>query len=215
MDMQVRAAPVMTLDEAAMQALAIPVDYVARGTHLGLAALAGQETFTDLTHHPRRDAVDRRAGTRFYYHAHAVLGERLPEHGHFHLFHEDAQGFSHLAALSMDAQGNPRAWFCTNQWVTGEQWRSAPQWASLLPEFQIQVHGRLAPVARWLSAMVCLYRQELLALLTERDAWLAQQCAAGHRRDDVWNDRNTHLVCSRPVALGQHVAQWLNTDPLN
>lgn len=89
MDMRV-AGSAVGFDQAAMRALGIPLDYLARGTHLGLAALAGHREFVDMAHHPRHDAVDRTSGTRFYYHAHAVLGERLPEHGHFHLFHENA-----------------------------------------------------------------------------------------------------------------------------
>lgn len=202
--------PVMTPDESLMHALSIPVDYVQRGSHLGLAALAGARNFIDMAHYPRQDAVDRVAGSRFYYHTHAVLGERLPEHGHFHLFHEGAQGFSHLAALSMDAQGNPRAWLATNQWVTGERWRSAQDWQAVLPSFRMHVRGRLAPVARWLSAMVQLYRQELIHLLTRRDAWLVQQCATGRTRDDAFQDRRTHVVCSHPVSLGADVAHLLN-----
>lgn len=204
----------MGFDQAAMNALGIPLDYLARGSHLGLAALAGQREFVDMAHHPRRDAIDRASGTRFYYHAHAVQGERLPEHGHFHLFHENAEGFSHLAALSMDAQGNPRAWMLTNQWVTGERWLSAADWRPLLPSFQIYVRGRLALVARWLSAMVQLYQRELLALLAERDAWLARECAAGRSPQEVWNDRQVHVVCQQPLALGEHVAQWLAHDTI-
>src|SRR5574343_584666 len=207
MDMRVAEAA-MAFDEAAMCALGIPLDYAARGTHLGLAALAGQRAFIDMAHHPRRDAVDRSSGTRFYYHAHAVLGERWPEHGHFHLFHEAAEGFSHLAALSMDAQDNPRAWMVTNQWVTGARWLGAADWQGLLPSFRIQVRGRLAPVARWLSAMVQLDRHELLGLLAERDAWLQRECAAGRSREDIWNDHQIHVVCQRPLALGEHVAKW-------
>ena len=208
MDMRVTGAA-LDFDQAAMNALSIPLDYMARGTHLGLAALAGQREFIDMAHHPRRDAVDRASSTRFYYHAHSVLGERLPEHGHFHLFHENTEGFSHLAALSMDSQGNPRAWMLTNQWVTGERWLSTSHWQVLLPAFKMQVRGRLAPVARWLSAMVRLYQRELLDLLAERDAWLSRECAAGRSPQEVWNDRQIHVVCQRPLALGEDLAQRL------
>ena len=31
----------------------------------------------------------------------------------------------HLAALSLDVNGQPVRWFTTNRWVTGEHWRPA------------------------------------------------------------------------------------------
>jgi hypothetical protein len=205
----------MSLEEAAMVALSVPVAYNAQGSHLGLAALAGRREFLESVHHPKNDVIDRQSGARFYYHAHPTLGTRSGEHGHFHLFHEDGSGFSHLAVLSMDVQGNPRAWACTNQWVTGEHWRPMSDWAGLLSAYQVQARGRLAPIARWLTAMTKLYEQELLGLLRERDLWLEGQRCLGKSVQEIWDDQRVYFVCTRDVALGERVAQCLDENFVN
>ena len=199
----------LTPQEAALRAVSIPLDYARQGRSLAWAALAGCRRLEVLAHHPRRDVVDRAAGTRFFYHAHEVPGETLGEHGHFHLFHEDAQGLGHLAALSLDPQGRPLRWFCTNQWVTGETWRSASRWAQAVQGFSLQTRGRLAPVARWLEAMVALYTQELLALLRERDAVMARARAQFPSRQACFNHRPMHILCSQPISLQGKVQSLL------
>ena len=105
--------------------------------------------------------MDAQRGTRFYYHAHAAA-ERMPgEHGHFHMFAPSPAGtgptFVHLVGLALDDRGRPLCWFTTNGWVTGEDWLPARRVAGLLAGFQAEVPGRLAPVGRWLSAMVRLH----------------------------------------------------------
>lgn len=192
-----------------MLAVSIPLGYARQGRSLAWAALAGHSVFQTLEHHPRRDVVDRAAGTRFFYHAHAVTGEDLQEHGHFHLFREHAQGFSHLAALSLDAQGRPLRWFCTNQWVTGERWWPASRWRTGVEGFDVHTRGRLSPVARWLTAMVRLYREELLDLLHERDALLAREAGSPQQRRTFFCDRQRHILCSRSIALQGKVQSLL------
>ena len=192
-----------------MLAVSIPLDYVRQGRSLAWAALAGRQVFKTLEHHPRRDVVDRVSGTRFFYHAHPVPGDASHEHGHFHLFHEAPQGFSHLAGLSLDAQGRPLRWFCTNQWVTGERWRPARQWRAAVHAYRVQTPGRLAPVARWLEAMVRLYREELLALLHERDAVVARAGSMRRSREVLFNNRQLHILSSLPISLQGKVQSLL------
>ena len=192
-----------------MLAVSIPLDYARQGRNLAWAALAGSRRFEPLVHHPRRDVVDPAAGSRFFYHAHEVAGDAMTEHGHFHLFHQQAQGFSHLAALSLDAQGRPLRWFCTNQWVTGESWRSAGRWVQAVQGFSLQTRGRLAPVARWLEAMVALYADELLALLHERDAVVARARAQFSSRQACFKHRQMHILCSQPISLQGKVQSLL------
>ena len=192
-----------------MSAVSIPLRYASRGSSLPLAALAGQKVFHTMVHHPRRDVVDRSSGTRFFYHAHNIAGEMLPEHGHFHLFHEGQGRFSHLAALSLDAGGRPLRWFCTNQWVTGEHWRAAARWSATIRGFQLGTKGRLAPVAQWLQAMVALYADELIALLHERDALLKLKVKTARERQLFFNDRRIHILCSQPIFLQDKVQSLL------
>ena len=42
-----------------------------------------------------------------------------------------------------------------HRWVTDERWRPATELLPLLRRWRVRTGGRLAPVASWLSAMVC------------------------------------------------------------
>ncbi len=197
-----------SLHASAQTALAVPLRYAQAGSSLAYAALAGARTFEVFRHYPERDVVDAAAGTRFYYHAHR-LDE--PEHGHFHLFvHGEQPGeFMHLAALSLDVNGQPLRWFTTNRWVTGEHWRPVAQLLPRLRRWQVQTGGRLAPVACWLSAMVALYRDELVQLLRERDARLAPRLQGRTRadREAVFEDRSLDVISECPALLAPKIAQ--------
>lgn len=158
---------------AAQVALEVPLRYARAGSSLAHAALAGARQFIELAHHPKADVRDAAAGTQFYYHAHRHGGG---EHGHFHLFARGPEGagdFVHLAALSLSAQGLPLQWFTTNQWVTGEHWAPATAVQARLASFRVATPGRLAPVARWLTAMVQLFQPQLHRLLQDRDQALS------------------------------------------
>ncbi len=195
-----------TLHHWAEQAVAIPLAYAQRGQPLALVALAGARHFEPLRHYPVRDMVDPLHGTRAYYHSHDAMarwGNAEPaEHGHFHLFWDGAHPGTHvhLAALSLDARGQPLRWFATNRWVTAGRWVDAAALVRRLPTFQLQVRGRLAPLARWLTAMVQLFADELAALLHERDAALAA-ASRGRSRRSVWADRRIEVLAHTDAAL--------------
>lgn len=192
-----------TAADWATTALAVPLAYTAHGRNLAWAALAGAPVYQPLAHHPRRDVRDPRHGTRFYYHGHESARTDGPEHGHFHLFAEgSAPGdYTHLAALSLDDRGQPLRWFTTNGWVTGERWRPAAQVLPGLQRFQVHTPGRLAPVARWLTAMVQLFQDDLAALLHARDAELAR-LGPTPPSASTWADRRWDVLSSCPAALG-------------
>lgn len=194
-----------TLRRWAEDAITIPLAYAQRGVTLAHAALAGAARFEALRHHPAHDAVDARHGTRFFYHAHGAerWGPDAPaEHGHFHLFWEDgAAGPAHFVALALDARGQPLRWFATNRWVTGGPWWTASALIERLPRFRVErPGGRLAPLARWLTAMVQLFADEIAALLRARDA--ALHAARGRRaRTTVWEDRSLEVLAHCDAAL--------------
>ncbi len=194
------------LHDWAEQAVAIPLAYARRGQSLALAALAGAHRFEPLRHYPARDMVDPWHGTRAYYHSHdgaARWGDTTPaEHGHFHLFWEGSRPgrHVHLAALALDARGQPLRWFTTNRWVTAGRWIEAHALARRLPTFRLQVSGRLAPLARWLTAMVQLFADELVALLYARDAALQAACRSRPRRQ-VLADRSVEVLSRADAAL--------------
>ncbi len=173
-----------------------------RGIGMAEAAMAGARELRAWRHHPLHDAVDDENGARFYYHAHASSRCPANEHGHFHLFMPapDGRGHVHLAGLSLDARGWPIRWFATNRWVTGETWCDAPAVTALLARFQPRVAGRLAPVARWLGAMVALHQPALARLLQQRDA---HKTRALRGRDDetYFEDRAIDVIAESPIDL--------------
>lgn len=73
----------------------------------------------------------------------------------------------------------------------------------------MQTRGRMAPVACWLTAMVTLYRDDLLILLQERDALLARQCETPKQRQIFFNNRQVHILCSQPISLQSKVQNLL------
>lgn len=189
--------------QAAADVLAVHWHYASRGRSLANAALAGAHRFVEWAHHPREDHVDAASGVRFYYHAHAAE-ERAPgEHGHFHLFVPapgTAAAISHLIGVSLDAQGLPLRLFTTNRWVTGEAWQGADALAAWLPSLPLRATGPLAPVARWLAALVALYADAIMELLRRRDRRLA---AGAH----LFEDRSLHVVSERTVSLADRLRQ--------
>lgn len=191
---------------AAQTAATVQLAYAQRGTSLAHAALAGAKRFVELQHCPRNDVSDARAGTKFYYHAHR---KDAAEHGHFHLFSYGSGGrgdFVHLAALSLDHQGQATQWFTTNQWVTGERWAPAERVIAALAAFEIRTQGRLAPVAQWLTAMVRLFQPQLEALVQERDRVMAHH--TGHQPPEaVWANRNIDVLSATSADLHQRIQQ--------
>ncbi|TSE35760.1 DUF6969 family protein [Tepidimonas charontis] len=194
------------LHEWAQQAVAIPLAYARRGQSLAQAALAGARRFEALRHYPAHDMVDVVHGTRAFYHSHdaaARWGDAADqEHGHFHVFWDGPRpgAHVHLVALALDARGQPLHWFTTNRWVTAGRWLDAAALARRLPSFRLQVNGRLAPLARWLTAMVQLFADELVTLLQARDAALLA-AARGRSRRSVWADRSVEVLAHIDAAL--------------
>jgi hypothetical protein len=192
---------VMSPAASAQKIVRVMSQLAARGSSLCVASLAGAASFEEWRHYPSNDAVDAVNGTEFYYHAHSAK-ERLPdEHGHFHVFARPRSGknFHHLVAISLNPMGMPTRLFLTNQWVTGESWISAQRIAPLVTRFDCQLSGRLAPVAAWITAMVEVYRREILNLHAQREAW-AQPALSGDQRFHVIAQRKINLP-KRLVAL--------------
>ncbi len=189
---------------AAATIISVQSDMVARGSHLASAALAGAREFVEWGHYPHRDCVDAGHLTEFYYHAHQAAKRAPGEHGHFHVFARHADGrFWHLVGISLDNLGRATRLFATNRWVTGESWAPAVEMLPRLETFALTARGRMAPVARWIEAMVRFYQSSIVDLMQERDAWLA---ARGPGKDNVLDDRSIHIVNERAIDVLADVA---------
>lgn len=193
---------------AAHEALGIPLRYAQAGSSLAFAAMAGAGRCIELAHYPRQDVVDTLHGTRFYYHAHGARRHPGEEHGHFHLFFQGSQpeDFTHLAGISLDTQGQPIRLFTVNRWVTGEAWRPAAEVEPALARFAVQTRGRMAPVARWLTAMVRLYSPQLVQLVRRRDAVMARR-SAGPGWEALCEDRRLDVVTQSRISLSRRIQQ--------
>ena len=193
---------------AAHEALGIPLRYAQAGSSLARAAMAGAERCIELAHYPRQDVIDIAHGTRFYYHAHGSRRSPGNEHGHFHLFAQGSQpdDYTHLAGISLDARGQPIRLFTTNRWVTGETWRQAIEVEQALARFAVQTRGRMAPVARWLTALVHLYTPQLVRLVRRRDAVMARR-SARQGWEALCEDRRLDVVTECRISLTQRIQQ--------
>jgi len=152
--------------------------------------------------------VDKVHHTRLYYHAHASRRRPDAEHGHFHLFSHGAKpaDYMHLVGISLNAVGQPIRLFTTNRWVTGETWHGAAAVEQALAQFEVRTLGRMAPVARWATAMVHLYREQIVQLVYRRDAVMSRRSATVGW-DVLCEDRRLDVVTQREISLVQRIQQ--------
>ncbi len=176
--------------------------------------LRGTDTFYEWDHYPKGDVYDRETHSQYYYHAHAA-DQRFPgEHGHFHTFlrpkgmppglapadipgrpvpEDPNDELSHLIAIAMTPAGFPFRLFTTNRWVTGESWYRAEDVIALLAFFNID-HARPSwPANRWITAMLTLFKPQIVELVRARDRAVAAW-AELHRERDVYEDRELEIA---------------------
>jgi hypothetical protein len=194
----------LSQDAAASQLIAVQSGYAARGMTLGQAALCGARDFVEWAHYPAHDCADSVTGFEFYYHAHN-RDEMLPEeHGHFHVFERNASKpdrFFHVIGISLDFRGLPINLFTTNAWVTGETMVSAPKVAKAARQFSVTTRGRMAPIARWVTALIRLYALEIAELAHQRDQKLARLAHSGRSKKEILQDRRVRVLSQRRIHL--------------
>lgn len=191
------------MHEHARDIVAVMSRLAQRQSSLSFAALGGARQFEVWRHYPQKDATDVRHSTEFYYHAHDHVQRAFEEHGHFHVFARTKNGsqFHHLIGISLDRFGMPQRLFLTNQWVTGESWVNAQTVRPLLASFVCKVSGRHAPIARWITAMVQLYRPQIESLHQDRDQWFARQMQKANDRDKVLQSKRHQIVAQKKINL--------------
>ena len=183
--------------------------------------LRTRDTFYQFDHCPPGDIYDRERHAQYYYHAH-----RPGEHGHFHTFlrekgipkdcHPVDQSeadyfkqrndtYSHLVAISMDRKGFPIGLFTTNRWVTAENWYAADDVCAMLDCFEIDHAQPSWPVNQWIGAMFRLFRPQIVALVRERDAVVADW-QEKHPDSDVYEDRDLDLPSRIGISVDQQIS---------
>jgi hypothetical protein len=185
--------------------------------------LKGQGTFYEYDHFPKGDIYDEEFNSQYYYHAHRA---DQGEHGHFHTFLRGGaipdhvqpvpydgdepwpvgdEALSHIICISMDPKGFPIGLFATNRWVTAEAWYRAADVIDMVDRFRIDHANPSWPANRWITAMMCLFKPQIAALLTHRDA-VVEAWSQGHPDVDVFEDRELEVSGWLPVSVDEQLA---------
>lgn len=218
-------AELEAMHDAAADVVASQTSLQERGATPVSEVLCGSESFEEWGHYPPGDVQDGRAGSQYYYHAHAAHERADGEHGHFHLFvrppqlglspepdmrfsgadpHAPEKRICHLVALSMDAYGRPMRLFTTNRWVTDETWYPGETAAELLDRFEIGGNEPSPELNRWLRGMLRLFRPQIRELLRRRDRVVEEAAmASGAYRaaTPVLEDRTLQNLTETPIDL--------------
>ena len=168
-----------------------------------LQVLAGETPVSKHKYPPGDHLEFGTEGWRAFYHSHTSPEQTVDEHGHFHLFAPvvDSVGkksWTHVVALSMDGEGQPLRWFTVNRWVTDGIWLGAGELLQILRAQQEKPSQSL--LARWLTAMVALYKPEIEMVLFERDRQLTRinDSPSGA---DILENREIYLLAEKPIDL--------------
>lgn len=185
--------------------------------------LKGQGTFYEYDHFPKGDIYDEEFSSQYYYHSHR---EDQGEHGHFHTFLRSGaipenvqpvpydgdepwptgdEALSHLISISMDPRGFPLGLFATNRWVTAEAWYRAADVIDMVDRFRIDHANPSWPTNRWMTAMMCLFKPQIAALLEHRDA-VVDAWVKDHPGVDVYEDRELEVTGWLAVSVDEQLA---------
>ena len=186
---------------AAQELASIQMKYAKSGRTLNEAALCGARDFIEWQHYPNNDLADKQSGYEFYYHAHSADEMPKGEHGHFHVIKRHAKSFHHLVGISLDQKGLPVRLFTTNQWVTGEEMADSNLVMQSVVEFQMDITGRMAPVSKWVGALMQLFQSEIKELIKERDREITRLVTRLGNRGNVLNSREHHVLSECKIDL--------------
>jgi hypothetical protein len=202
---------VNSIQYSAAQELANIQVRLAKSTRtLSEAALCGAKEFIEWRHYPNNDMSDVKTGYEFYYHAHSADEMSNGEHGHFHLFKRNRNGFFHLIGIALNQKGLPVRIFTTNQWVTGELMVDSKLVVSALKMFAVAAKGRMAPVSNWLSAFTQLFYGDMEKLIVERDLKIAVLSQQMGDLDKALHSKEHHVLTECRIDLLTRLSRHLS-----
>jgi len=198
------------LYKSAQTLVDIQLSYAQSGRSMSDAALCGAKDFIEWQHYPSKDLVDEASGYEFYYHSHAV--DQMPdgEHGHFHVIKRRPGQFHHLIGVALDQQGLPVRLFTTNQWVTGEQLVNSELVIQFLQSFEMNIKGRMAPVTKWLSALIGLFMPEIEMLVQKRDEKIAKLGVELGDLEAALHSKEQHVLTECRIDLMARLSTYLS-----
>jgi hypothetical protein len=189
--------------------------------------LRGAGTFYEWRHYPQGDIYDAEYHAQYYYHAHPEEARVSGEHGHFHTFlrplgmppgvapapvsdlkepASENDALCHLVGISMNRAGLPIRLFTTNRWVTGETWYAADDVVRMLDCFVID-HARPSwPANRWITALMRMFRPQIVELLHARDAEILRRRSIAPQVN-VFEDRDLEVASEMRVSIEDQIAR--------
>lgn len=210
-------------------------ELAARGSNVLREVSGRTGEIADWRHYPDGDGYDLISHAQYFFHRHSepdalneighfhlfLRAEGMPEGMSPLLLPETAianprpqaapskrglrDEVSHLVAIAIDAEGDPVRLFTTNRWVTGETWYRAEDVIGMLDHFVLDAAEPAGFVNFWLAAIVRLYRQEIAALLLERDRTVMDP-RRRRRGTDIFEDSRMEITSSLPIDLHARLA---------
>jgi hypothetical protein len=117
----------------------------------------------------------------------------------------DNDEFSHLAAIAVNAAGEPVQLFTTNRWVTGETWYAAADVAAMLDRFVIDLAQPSWPLNRWVTALFALFRPQLIELVHARDETVMSFRRRRRGKVHVFEDRRLELTSTIDIDVDEQI----------
>ncbi len=117
----------------------------------------------------------------------------------------DNDEFSHLAAVAVDAAGEPVRLFTTNRWVTGETWYAAADVVAMLDRFVVDLAHPSLPLNRWITAIFALFRPQLAGLVHARDAAVMSFRRRRRGKVHVFDDRRLEITSAVAVDVDEQI----------
>jgi len=209
------------MHDAAASVLQCERDLAEANSSVVAEVLREQGDFLVWERYPKGDLFDLENHSHYFYHAHAPEEMADGENGHFHLFVRPAEiapgiqpwrlpgaqvpknpadRFIHICAISVDSYGRLIRIFTTNRWVTDETLYRAQDVIPLLDRFRIGIDRPSRALNAWLTSLIVLYRPQLEALLTARDATL-EAWSKQHPGTEVLEDRRLQNTSEAYVDL--------------
>ncbi len=111
---------------------------------------------------------------------------------------------SHLIAISMNRAGFPIGLFTTNRWITADNWYKADDVIKMLDHFEMDLASPSWPVNIWLTAMLRLFRPQIMELVRERDATVGDW-QKKHPENDAFEDRGCDITSARKISVAAQI----------
>jgi len=157
-------------------------------------------------------------GTHFYFHIHR---DSSTEYGHFHTYgypralENNAikskrkltakksirkKQHAHLVAISVNKYGTPINLFTTNKWVTKEVIYPENQVVGMLDQYALKSDATLSPLERWTSALLKLFRPQIVWLISQRGSTL-KSWEATYPESNVYEDKALEVLVDVDISI--------------